>query len=112
MKNHLHILWTTDNLITTEHLIMMYEGNSLRNEWWKKVTVIIWGAQKLLTCENESVRKMIAELTELSMEFFACLTCANQLDTKEKLEGYGIEVKRWRPLLTEITKADEKLITI
>ena len=42
--NTLHILWTNDNLHTSQLMVMMYATNSMLRSWWGGVTVIIWGA--------------------------------------------------------------------
>lgn len=86
MKNHLYILWTNASPITAENMVMMYAKNSILNNWWEKVTVIIWGEPQLLICEKEHIRNLINEAKEIGVEFSACLTCANALGTKDSLE--------------------------
>lgn len=112
MNNKLYILWTNESPIASKNMVLMYASNSIKNKWWDKVTVIIWGAPQLLICEDKSIRNMINESKELGVEFSACLSCANELGTKDKLEEYNFEVKRWGALLTDILKNDEKLITV
>ena len=58
------------------------------------------------------MRALIDEVKEVGVEFSACVACANNLGTEEKLEEYGFEVKPWGKLLTDVLKSDEKLITI
>lgn len=112
MRNHLYILWTNNSPIAAEHMIMMYASNSIKNNWWDKVTVIIWGEPQLLICENEHIRNLINDAKGLGVEFSACLTCANQLGTKDNLEEYGFDIRKWGALLTDIIKSNKKLITI
>ena len=59
MKDELHILWTNADLITSEKMMFMYARNALLNRWWKKVTVIIWGATEKLAAENKIIQGRI-----------------------------------------------------
>lgn len=111
-ENHLHILWTDDNPITAEHMVVMYSKNAILKDWWKDVTVIIWGATSKLVAENENVQKLIKECEEVGVEFSACLACANNLGTTEKLRELGIELKFWGQPLTELIKNKEHLLTV
>ena len=53
----LYVLWTTDNLITSEKMVLMYSQNCMLNHWWDEVEVVIWGASTKLASENEIIRE-------------------------------------------------------
>jgi hypothetical protein len=108
----LYILWTNDNIITSEKMVLMYALNSSLNYWWKDVTVIIWGAPAKLIAENEMIQEKIKLAIHSGVKFSACKACADQLGVTEKLINLEIEVKYWGEGLTEILKENEKLITI
>ncbi len=110
--NQLYILWTNDNIITSEKMVLMYALNSKLNYWWKDVTVIIWGATAKLVAENQMIREKIILAAQAGVIFSACKACAEQLGVSEELAGLGIELKYWGDGLTEIIKEDKKLITI
>ncbi len=57
MNDHLHILWTNDNPVVFEKMVLMYAVNSLVHGWWKKVTVIVWGPAARLAAENQTVAR-------------------------------------------------------
>lgn len=111
-KKHLYVLWTNDNLITTEKMVFMYTINSLIHGWWEKVTLIVWGATTKLVSENKEIQKKIKEALEAGVHVTACKACADQLGVTEDLEKLGIEVIYWGVPLTDILKEDEKLLTI
>lgn len=46
-NNKLHILWTNDNPITAELMVVMYATNAMKYKMWENITVIIWGRQPL-----------------------------------------------------------------
>jgi hypothetical protein len=110
--NKLYILWTNDNVITSEKMVLMYAQNSMLNYWWKEVTVIIWGATAKLVAENVTIQEKIKLATHAGVKFSACKACAEQLGISGKLSELGIEVMYWGEGLTELLKENEKLITI
>jgi hypothetical protein len=111
-KTHLYVLWTNDNPVTAEKMVFMYIINSLIHGWWEKVTLIIWGASTKLVSENANIQEKIKEALDTGVHITACKACADQLGVTETLEKLQIEVKYWGPLLTEILKNNEQLLTI
>jgi hypothetical protein len=112
MEDHLYILWTNADVITSEKMVFMYARNSILHQWWSEVTVIIWGATAKLVAETEAVQNEIAILKNVGVQVSACIACAEQLGVKEQLQNLGIEVKPWGEPLTEILKENRKLITV
>jgi hypothetical protein len=111
-KKHLYVLWTNDNLITSEKMVFMYTINSLIHGWWEKVTLIIWGATAKLVSEDVNMQKKVKEAFDAGVHVTACKACADELGVTETLEKLKIEVKYWGVPLTEILKSGEKLLTI
>ena len=111
-KEHLYILWTNSDPVTAEKMVFMYGLNAFKREWWKEVTLIIWGAPALLASGNEEIQKSIKEMFSSGVAVSACNDCADQLGVTKALERVGIEVKYWGEPLTRILKTGEKLLTI
>lgn len=112
MNKHLYILWTTDNINTAEHMVLMYAINSKIYKWWEDVTVIIWGAASTIIKQNESIQKNIRLGIKEGVKFTACRACASALDTKDVLRNLDIEIKYWGEPLTELIKNNKKIITV
>ncbi|WP_372713964.1 DsrE family protein [Ilyobacter sp.] len=111
-KDNLYILWTNDNPLTAEHMVMMYSKNAVLRNWWNEVTVIIWGATSKLVAENYNIQQLIKEGQETGVNFSGCIACANNLGTTEKLTELGIELKSWGEPLTELLKNKENILTV
>ncbi|MBN1103918.1 MAG: DsrE family protein [Deltaproteobacteria bacterium] len=111
-KDHLYILWTNGDPITAEKMVFMYGVNSLVRGWWKKVTLIIWGAPAQLAAEKEGIQKKIREALDAGVHITACKACADQLGVTEILERMNVEVKYWGEPLTEVLKSGQTLLTI
>ena len=112
MEKELYILWTNDNPITTEKMVLMYGHNALIKDWWEKVTVIVWGATAVLAAENKEVRVKIKEMLADGVRFVACKACADGLEVSERLEEIGIEVFYTGEFLTDILQNNKKLLTV
>ena len=111
-NRHLHILWTNDNMNTSQYMVFMYATNSMLNCWWDSVTVIIWGATAKLVATNEVIQERIRMAEHAGVKFSACIACARELGVIEKLESLGVEIIPWGPPLTEILQNGDPLITI
>lgn len=111
-KRHLHILWTTGEALTAEHMVLMYAANAKRNGWWDEVTVIVWGAAVRLLSEDEQVRFRVRESQEAGVKFTACRTCAERMGFVEDLRRMGVETILWGPPLTELLREHAPLLTV
>ena len=111
-KTTLYILWTNDNIITAEKMVLMYATNAMRYGWWENVTLVVWGATAKLVAENERIQDLIAEARENGVYVTACKACADQLEVSGILEAHGIDVQYLGIPLTNVLKNDEKLITV
>lgn len=111
-KTDLYILWTNDNILTAEKMVFMYAINSLKKDWWKHVTLIVWGATTRLVAENSDIQGLIKQARETGVHVSACKRCADLLGVTETLEELGIEVIYWGEPLTHLLKQNETLLTI
>lgn len=111
-KEKLYILWTNADEITSEKMVFMYAINAMKFGWWKEITIILWGAPNKVVADSGLIREKIKEAKEIGVHVSACKSCADQLGTTDLLEDLDIEVKYWGEGLTDILKADEKLLSI
>ena len=56
MKEELTILWTNGDPVTAEYMVLMYAVNSIKNSWWKKVEIVVWGGATKLVQENRHIK--------------------------------------------------------
>ena len=112
MNDELYILWTNDNPTTAEKMVCMYAHNAILNDWWKSVTVIIWGATAKLVAENDRIQDCIKKMMADGVTVSACKACADELGVSDKIVAQGIGLKYWGEPLTEIIKRNAPLITV
>jgi hypothetical protein len=108
----LYILWTSDNIITAEKMVLMYSQNCILKDWWDEVEVIIWGASAKLASENNIIREKIKMASHVGVKFTACKGCSDQLGVSESLTEIGVNVIYYGKELTDIIQNEDKLITI
>lgn len=109
---HLHILWTNADPDTSENMVLMYARNAMLNDWWDKVTVIVWGGPQRLVLENEAVRLKMQLARQAGVEFSACISCAINLGLEEKLQACEIETIRWGEKLSLLMQNGKHLLTV
>lgn len=111
-ERDLHILWTNSNLVTSEHMVMMYAINSMLNRWWDKVTVILWGDVQNLVLKSEAIQLKMMLAKQAGVEFSACISCSRNLGITEKLEEMGIENVRWGERISLLQQEGKHLLSI
>ncbi len=108
----LNILWVNDDPNIAHSMVFMYAINSIQNDWWKEVDVILWGPVVKLVAENTGVQEKIKLAQFTGVNVVACISCATQYGVVEELRELGLEVKAMGEPLTELLKNDEKLLTV
>ncbi len=112
MSSKINILWVNDNPQTAHTMVFMYATNAKTQGWFDEVEVIIWGPTAKLTAEDESIQEKINLAKHAGVTVKACISCANMFGVTDKLKSLDLEVDAMGPVLTDILKANEKLITI
>ena len=108
----LHILWTNNDVLTSQLMVIFYATTSMVNKLWDSVTVIIWGAPVELVAESEVIQDEIRAAQNVGVKFSACTSCANRLGVVEELEGLGIEVTPWAEPFTKLVKNGEAIVYV
>ena len=107
------VLWKTDNIVDVDNLVFPYVHNSLKQNWWNEVTLLVWGASQKLLVENETLKLDIEAMIHDGIKVIACIGCSNNLGITSQLREIGIEVLGTGKLLTEYLKDDAtKVITL
>lgn len=107
----LAVLWTSADREVADKMVFMYTYNAKLKEWWREVTLIVWGPSQKLICADEELQLYLEKLKEAGVELLACKTCSDAYGISDDLENLGIEVKFMGQPFTQILKGDYKLIT-
>ncbi len=110
-SDHLVIVWTGDDPYQAERMVFMYAHAAKTAEWFKEVTLIIWGPSAKLTVENLKVQEKLKAMQEDGVEIKACIACANMYGIAEDLKALGFEVDGMGKPLSDYLKSDAKVLT-
>jgi len=106
------VLWTSGDRDVALKMVFMYTLNAKLQDWWKDVTLIVWGhSAKLLSVDTE-LGNYALEMIKAGVEVVACKACADSYGVSDILEKMGTEVKYMGQPLTRYLKEDEyKVVT-
>ncbi|MBC8421339.1 MAG: DsrE family protein [Actinobacteria bacterium] len=92
-------------------MVFMYTLNSKLRQWWKEVTLIIWGPSAKLISEDIELQDYLKKLKDAGVRLEACITCADMYRVSKKLTTLGVDVKPMGLPLTEYLKEGSAVIT-
>ena len=105
-KEKLVVVWTSGDPYVAERVALMYTHAAKKQEWFKDVTIIIWGPSAKLTSENLKIQEKLKAMEEDGTEIRACIACANSYGIADELKELGFEVAGMGKPLTEYLKDD------
>lgn len=105
------ILWTSGDKEVAEKMVFMYTINSKRFEWWKDITLVVWGPSAKLLSEDADLQESIKAVLEQGTAVKACKGCADMYGVSDKLTELGVEVK-YMGELTDYIKEGRHILTL
>ena len=110
-SDSLVILWTSDDPLLAERMVLMYTHGAKTAGWFQHVTLIIWGPSAKLTGENLKIQAKLKEMQEDGVVIEACVVCANAYGVTEDLKALGFDVKGMGKPLTDYLKSGKNVLT-
>jgi hypothetical protein len=110
-KDSLVVVWTSGDREVAEKTVFMYTLNSRLNDWWKEVTLIIWGPSSKLITEDQELQDYLEKIKDAGVKLEACITCSDMYRVSKKLADMGFDVKPMGLPLTQYLKQGSKVIT-
>ena len=92
-------------------MVFMYVLNLKLNNWWKEVTIVIWGPSDRLIFEDIELQNKLKKLKDVGIRLEACVDCTDMYNVSKKLEDMGIKVKGMGMSLTKYLKQGNEVIT-
>lgn len=87
------VLWTSGDKEVAGKMVLMYTFNSKRFDWWKDVTLVVWGPSQKVLVENKDIQDYVKKIMEQGTAVKACKGCSDMYGISDKLEELGVEVK-------------------
>ena len=105
------VVWTSDDPYVAERVALMYTHAAKTNNWFKDVTLIIWGPSAKLISENIKLQEKLKAMQKDGVVIEACIACSNAYGVTEDLEKLGYDVKGMGKPLTDYLKSGAKVLT-
>ncbi len=105
------ILWTSGDKEVAEKMVFMYTYNSKKFDWWKDITLVVWGPSAKLLSEDSDLQDYIKKIMEQGTVVKACKGCADMYGVSDKLSELGIEVK-YMSEFTDYIKEGRHILTL
>ena len=106
------ILWTSGDRDVALKMVFMYTYNAKKNDWWKDITLVVWGPSAKLLTEDKELQEYMQRIMEVGVEVRACKGCADQYGVSEKLEALGITVLYIGKEFTDYIQQGRNVLTI
>jgi len=110
-NSKLVVVWTSGDKDVAIKMVYMYTFNAKKQGWFDDVTFVIWGPSSKLLSEDAELQEYLGRMKEAGINLQACIACANMYGVTDKLRSMGVEVKGMGKPLTDMLKADYKVIT-
>ncbi len=105
------VLWTSGDKEVAEKMVFMYTINSKRFDWWKDITLVVWGPSAKLLSEDTDLQESVKEMLGQGTAVKACKGCADMYGVSDKLSELGVEVK-YMGELTDYIKEGRHILTL
>ena len=110
-SDKLVIVWTSDDPYLAERMVLMHAHAAKTNNWFKEVTLIIWGPSAKMVSENLKIQEKLKAMQKDGVEIQACIACATAYGVVDELKNLDFEVKGMGKPLTDYLKSDAKVLT-
>jgi len=106
------VVWSSGDREVATKMAFLYTLNAKRRDWWKHVTLIVWGPSAKLLTEDSELQGRIEEMREAGVGLKACKACSDSYGVSESLEKLGVEVQYMGEPFTQILKDEyQRVIT-
>jgi hypothetical protein len=103
-KDKLVVVWTSGDKEVAMKMVFMYTFNAKKYEWWKDITLLVWGPSSKLLSEDKDLQDYVKEMLDIGINVLACKGCADMYEVSDDLEEIGVTVKYTGTDLTNFIK--------
>ena len=71
-EDKLVVLWTSGDREVALKMVFMYTFNSRKYNWWKDITLVVWGPSAKLLSEDKELQDYIKKIKDACVTLKAC----------------------------------------
>ncbi|MFN0067992.1 MAG: DsrE family protein [Limisphaerales bacterium] len=109
--SRLAVVWTSGDPEVAHRMCLMYSHAAKTAGWFGEVRLVVWGPSARLLAADKDLQAKVAAMQKDGVVVEACVVCADSYGVTARLRELGLEVKPMGPPLTELLKADWKVLT-
>lgn len=111
--NKLLVVWKSNNDIDINNFITPFTLNSVKQNWFDHVELLIWGSSTEKILRDASAQSALSKIIDANINVLACKFCADQVSASDLLESFGVHVVYTGAYLSEKLKDPQyEVITI
>jgi len=110
-NDRLAVIWTSGDPDVAKKMVFLYVYNAKKNNWFKTIRFVIWGASTKLLSEDKELQERIKKMKKIGIELYACKWCSDSYGVSDLLTKLGVNVIYYGKPLTKLIKDDWKILT-
>lgn len=110
-KTRLAVVWTSGDSEVAHKVCFMYTHAAKNAKWFDEVKLIIWGPSSRILAGDKELQAKVKSMMSNGVDVQACIVCADMYGVADDLRKMGIEVKGMGKPLSDLLKADWKVLT-
>ncbi len=110
-SDNLLVIWSSGDREVALSMVFMYVMNAHAQNWWSKITLLVWGPSAELLAMDPELRAPIKRLIQAGVEVTACQACADRFDVSDRLAQLGLQVDYQGSEMTRKLQAGWKVLT-
>ena len=110
-KDKLIVIWSSGDRDVALKTAFMYTLNSKLHDWWKDVTLVVWGPSAELITKDNELQEYLEKMKEAGVDLGGRRIIKKKKSGLDKLRKMGIEVKKMSSVLTDYLKQGCTVIT-
>jgi len=110
-KTRLAVVWTSGDSEVAHKMCFMYTQAAKRAQWFDEVVLVVWGPSSRLLAGDKELQASVKKMIAAGVVVQACVACADMYGVADTLREIDIEVKPMGRPLSDMLKADWKVLT-
>jgi len=110
-KTRLAVVWTSGDSEVAHKVCFMYTQAAKRAQWFDEVVLVVWGPSSRLLAGDKELQASVKKMIAAGVVVQACVACADMYGVADTLREIDIEVKPMGRPLSDMLKADWKVLT-
>lgn len=106
------ILWTSVSEDNFFNMIVPFALSSQREEWFREVVVVIWGASAQTIAMTPAIKTELGIFINEGIKVKCCLQCADKYGVTNDLEKLGVSIVKMSPIFKNYLLDGARVVSV